>query len=157
MNSSPEELTEMVDRLARFFFLAKRYGTRLHAEADISTGERAVLFEIEQEGPRTVPQMADRRGISRQAIQKTVDSLVARGLTDKRVAKGDLRSRTIHLTRQGKIFVRQLKKRERQDALSIKADIPIEELRKTAQFMDWLEMNLARRIAELDHEGDVDD
>lgn len=157
MTSSPEELTEMVDRLARFFFLAKRYGTKLHADIDISTGERAVLFEIEQEGPRTVPQMADRRGISRQAIQKTVDALARRGLTEKRVAKDDLRSRTIHLTRQGKNFVRQLKKREYQDALSIKVDIPIVELRKTAQFMDWLEINLARRIAELDGAGDADD
>ena len=74
----------------------------------LTTGERAVLRELEELGERTVPQMADRRGISRQAIQRTVDLLDERGLVSKHVPETDKRSRVLRLTDQGKLQLEKL-------------------------------------------------
>lgn len=88
--------------------MAQTYGNALHAHRDITTGDRAVLMEIAQMGDRTVVQMAARRGISKQAIQKTVDRLELRLLVEKIIPRQDRRNRIVRLTGLGQSILQDM-------------------------------------------------
>lgn len=53
---------------------------RVHGEGTYSSGRRAVLLELSERGPETVPRMAKRRPVSRQYMQMLADGLADDGL-----------------------------------------------------------------------------
>lgn len=145
MAYSENDLIHMMDRLARFFFLAKKYGTALHADTGLTTGARAVLMEIAR-GETSVPVLAISRGISRQAIQKTVNSLEARGLVIKLTPVDDKRNRLLRVSEAGLAFMQVLQVRERLEVARILDRLPQKDMQHTIRFMDWLEGELDTRI-----------
>lgn len=142
-------MVDLIDRLARFFFLAKRYSAVLHADHRITSGERAILFEIAGAGPQSVPAMANRRGLTRQALQKTVDMLTARHLVEKRTPAGDRRNRTIALTADGRKLVEDMRATEYREADRIAPDLPTDDMIRTVTFLDWLEPAMAQRLKDI--------
>lgn len=108
MTENTDKTIAVIDRLARFYFVARTYGNALHAHRSITTGDRAVMMEIAQKGERTVVQMAEHRGISKQAIQKTVDRLARRALVEKIIPPTDRRNRIIRLTLAGRSMLQDM-------------------------------------------------
>lgn len=138
-----------MDRLSRFFFLAQKYGTALHAPHDISTGARAVLMQILSEGESSVPILADSRGISRQAIQKTVNNLERRGLVVKFTPEHDKRNRLLRVSKMGRALMTSIQRREHLEVIRIATRVPHKDMEYANTFMDWLEGELEARTQEL--------
>ena len=144
----PDMLIELVDRLSKFFFVAKRYGDALHDNIGLTTGERALLTSISA-GGETVPRLADARSISRQAIQKTVDLLEAKGLIRKVAPETDRRSRLLETTAEGRRLLERVRQRDRLAAAMPVTGLSAADLAATGRVLDALEAELARRTEDL--------
>ena len=146
--TQPDALIELVDRLSRFFFVAKRYGDALHGNIGLTTGERALLQSISA-GGATVPRLADERGISRQAVQKTVDLLESKGLIRKVAPETDRRSRLLETTAEGRRLLDRVRQRERAAAALPATGLSAADLDATGRVLDALEKELVRRKEDL--------
>lgn len=141
-------MIELIERLARFHFTAKRYGDALHYAEGVTMGERAILKEVSQNG-KSVPEMAGWRGLSRQAIQKIVDQLERRGLVRKKTPPSDRRNRIVVITRRGSALVEKLEEAERAEAQLMAQVFPQSELKRTIEALDFFETQIQKRIAKL--------
>jgi DNA-binding MarR family transcriptional regulator len=72
------EVDQFIGALRSAFLALRAMSNQLLADLDCTAVERSLLEELDHEGPRTVPDLARARAISRQTMQKTVDRLVAR-------------------------------------------------------------------------------
>ncbi len=147
--TKPDDLIQLIDRLSRFFFVAKRYGDALHAGEGLTTGERALLMDIATGRGVAVPQLADQRGISRQATQKTVDLLVARTLVSKIENQADRRSRTLRITGAGREMLKRIGKREEAEVEANALDLSASDVEAVGRVIDTLEAALAERTSAL--------
>jgi DNA-binding MarR family transcriptional regulator len=84
----------------------------LHEGSGISTGMRAVLENVVERGPMTVPEMARIRPVSRQHIQALVNDLLALGLVDYQDNPAHRRSKLVRATKKGHEGFSALKRRE---------------------------------------------
>lgn len=84
----------------------------LHLGSGISTGMRAVLENVIERGPMTVPAMARMRPVSRQHIQVLVNDLLALGLVAYQDNPAHRRSRLVRATPKGECAFASLKERE---------------------------------------------
>lgn len=102
-------LVAAVRRLADHLEAAAR---DLHAGDDLTVAERGLLLLLRQGGVQTIPQLAARRGASRQYLQQTLAPLVERGLVDWRQNPRHRRSRLAELTPAGVGLARRVMARE---------------------------------------------
>lgn len=102
-------LIAAVRRLSRRLDDATR---RLHADDDLTVAERGLLLLLRQGGVQTIPQLAARRGASRQYIQQTLAPLTGRGLVHWLDNPQHRRSRLAALTPAGTELARRLMARE---------------------------------------------
>ena len=84
----------------------------IHGQA-ASSGRRAILLNLKTLGPKTVPQLAAMRPVSRQYVQRLVDELAAEGLVEKRPNAAHRRSPAIALTAPGEDQLAAMLARER--------------------------------------------
>ena len=84
----------------------------IHHEGETSGGRRALLRELDQLGPRTVPDMARARPVSRQYIRTLVNGLAADGYVERVENPRHRRSQLVRLTPAGRRRVRQMQQRE---------------------------------------------
>lgn len=82
------------------------FGDRLKAQ-DVSVAEWVVLREL-YDGERLPSALAERIGLTRGAITKIADRLIARALVTRTASEEDARSRRLALTRQGRALVPRL-------------------------------------------------
>jgi DNA-binding MarR family transcriptional regulator len=100
-------------RLVRLCFnQMKMVGDALHADLGIPAALRAVLESLTESGPRTVPQIAAAKSVSRQHIQKIADALIAAGHARTLENPAHRRSPLIAATAKGRKAFAQMKKRE---------------------------------------------
>ncbi|HRE60430.1 MAG TPA: MarR family transcriptional regulator [Micropepsaceae bacterium] len=85
---------------------------RLHEAAAISAAERSSLLALAQHGPRTVPQMAAARPVSRQYMQRCIDALESRGLVAAKRNPAHARSVLYAVTAKGDALVARLRAAE---------------------------------------------
>ncbi len=85
---------------------------RLHAAESLSVAERNLLLALRQGGPQTIPQLALRRGASRQYVQQALGPLTARGLLAWRENPRHRRSKLADLTLAGADLARRVMERE---------------------------------------------
>ncbi len=81
---------------------------RLHGDTELTRACRGVLRDLARLGPRTVPQLARRRPVSRQTVQVHVDRLVAIGMAELLENPDHARSRLVVLTQAGKAAVEEM-------------------------------------------------
>lgn len=75
---------------------------RLVADLGLSSARTRVMDVLaESGGPRTVPHIARRLGLSRQAVQRLADDLTARGLTSWRSNPDHARAQLVVMTERG--------------------------------------------------------
>jgi DNA-binding MarR family transcriptional regulator len=105
-------LRAVIDETRRLFHLLARAAETVHLADGLAGGERAVLVELADAGPRTVPEMARARTVSRQHIQSVVNALASRGLVELVENPRHRRSRLVRATQAGCAVVSQVRGRE---------------------------------------------
>lgn len=108
----PKPVPLLVSEVRRIASLLDRVSAALHAGSELSTAGRDILESIAL-GPATVPDLAERRGVSRQHIQAVVDQLLAAGLVARRDNPVHKRSVFIVATAAGADVLREKTARER--------------------------------------------
>ena len=107
--------TGHVERIAgevrHLFQVLKSLADALHKDAGLTASTRAVM-EALAGGPRTVPDIARSKSVTRQHIQLLVDELAKSDLVELRANPAHLRSPLIALSRKGEALFASLRKRE---------------------------------------------
>lgn len=116
----------------------------IHATDHLSAGERGVLVELADQGPRAVPDMARARPVSRQHIQTLVNSLLARALVELVPNPKHRRSKLVRLTPTGATLVETVKAREARVLAGVSTEIDIADLDRTAKTLARFGMLLAQ-------------
>jgi DNA-binding MarR family transcriptional regulator len=78
----------------------------------VTAGERAVLDMLRRSGPMTVPQMAREQDLSRQFVQRMVNSAAAAGHLESVENPAHRRSSLIRLTERGRAAIEAVVARE---------------------------------------------
>ena len=78
------DLAPLVNRIPRLYFLLRAVGDALHADLGVTTAMRGVMISLATLGPKTVPELARARPVSRQHIQTVVNALAAAGTRGNR-------------------------------------------------------------------------
>lgn len=113
-NAFPEDMEHLMDETVRLFHALRAVALHLHREEGITATERGILRELAAKGPRTVPQMARERLVSRQNIQSVVRQLNEKGWTQVVSNPAHRRSGLIELTPAGWALVETIARRERE-------------------------------------------
>jgi len=111
---APKEaaLVGVIDEVTRGHFALGRLAEKIHHEGVSSSGRRALLRNLIELGPRTVPELARMRPVSRQFIQTLVDALVADGLVVLADNPAHKRSKLVRISAKGRRVYRDMRKRE---------------------------------------------
>lgn len=133
----------VIDETRRLFHHMKAAAEQLHAAEQITAGMRGVLIDLDRSGPRTVPQMARARPVSRQHIQMLVNSLIERRCVELVDNPAHKRSKRVRLTPRGRSLVARMRKRESTALGSLGSGIPEKRLRSTAAVLRALRETLA--------------
>ena len=104
-------LDAFLHEVAVLFHRMSRAAEELHGQGAMSGGRRSILQELER-GPRTVPQMARERSVSRQHIQILVNELGEDGYVGRSTNPEHKRSPLVHLTPSGARIVGEMRRRE---------------------------------------------
>ncbi len=117
--ADPDEAREKVRQIAAVVDATRALFHRLGAAADevhrvsgVTAGPRAVLQDLYQNGPRTVPAMARARPVSRQHIQVLVNGLLERGEVELLPNPAHARSKLVALTDAGLALFDAIRHRE---------------------------------------------
>lgn len=139
-----------IDRLAAFHFLAKRLAEALHRQDGLTSGGRAVLREVYGDPNATIAGMAGWRGVSHQAIQRTVAELCTRGLLTKTVEEGDRRGRRLGVTPAGRELLARIEAREARELSALLPGIDSSDLAAAERSLERLWELMAMRLAEME-------
>lgn len=131
-NDTMAALGRVIDETRALFHRLKRTAEMLHVDDEVSAGERAVLVELARQGPRTVPEMARARPVSRQHIQSLVNSLLDRSLVELTPNPRHRTSRLVRLTPDGARLVSTITTREDQVLAGLASSLSRGELEQTA-------------------------
>lgn len=112
MSEKTEKLSQLVHENTRFFFTMNNIAEKLHGAGHISAGLRTILLDLEEEGPKTVPDMAHLRNASRQYVQSMVNHLHERDLVAYAENPRHKRSKLVELTDAGRSLLQEMLARE---------------------------------------------
>jgi DNA-binding MarR family transcriptional regulator len=123
----------VIDETRALFHRLRLAAEQLHATERLPAGERAVLIELAAEGPRTVPDMAQARPVSRQHIQTLVNALMKRGLVRLIENPRHQRSKLVELTRVGSALAKTVRSREEKTLAQLGRELDSAELEQAAE------------------------
>ncbi|MFE0177953.1 MarR family winged helix-turn-helix transcriptional regulator [Streptomyces sp. NPDC059002] len=117
--SAPLAPDDLADRLTGVFDLVGPLYRRVQRKVEeaapiegISVGVRAVLVQLREHGPMTVPQMGRAQALSRQFVQRMVNDAAARRLVETIPNPAHQRSSLIRLTAAGDAAINAVVARE---------------------------------------------
>lgn len=117
----------------------------IHRERGIPAGQRALLFDLDEGGPRTVPQLARARPVSRQHVQMLVNPLLAAGWVELVDNPAHRRSKLVRLTSAGRGLVRSMRRRETAFLERLPLGLSARSLRSAARVLAEVREALAKR------------
>ena len=106
------QITAVIDATRALFHQLRAAADQVHREAGVTAGLRGVLQDLYQNGPRTVPDMARARPVSRQHIQVLVNRLLERGEVELLPNPAHERSKLVALTEVGMVSFDAIGRRE---------------------------------------------
>jgi DNA-binding MarR family transcriptional regulator len=136
-------LAELFDEVRLFFHRMRAVAAHVHGQGEESGGRRGVLRELARLGPRTVPEMARARPVSRQHIQSLVNGLVDDGLVEIAPNPAHRRSGLVRATERGRALVAEMERREARVLGTIGVAPREQELRAAAALLRSLRSLLA--------------
>lgn len=130
-NGKLEILGAVIDETRSLFHRLNAAAKELHAEDNITAGKRGVLLDLRRLGPRTVPQLARARPVSRQHIQSLVNPLSDEGYVEFTGNPAHRGSPLIRLTARGRDLARRISQREAEPLTRAAGRVPKADLEKT--------------------------
>lgn len=112
MDVESTEVLKLTSAIRRSFQRLRRVANGLHGDLAINASKRAILEDLSANGPRTVPQIAASKDVSRQHIQKVVDALVEQESVSLVPNPEHQRSPLVELTDSGRAAFAEVQKRE---------------------------------------------
>jgi DNA-binding MarR family transcriptional regulator len=95
------ELRALVDETIALFHRVRYVAEQIYQPVGRSTARRGLLRGLARYGPRTVPQLALARSVTRQHTQEVVDHLRDEGYVELVANPAHKRSRLVRITRRG--------------------------------------------------------
>jgi DNA-binding MarR family transcriptional regulator len=141
------DLAPLLSRIPRLCFLLRAVGDGLLADLGVTMAMRGVMASLAAAGPRTVPDLARARPVSRQHVQTIVNDLIAGGLAQTRPNPSHRRSPLIALTDEGARRFRLIQDREAELLAKTAPAVSPADLAATTRLFDLLEHDLARMLA----------
>lgn len=129
---------ELTLTTALLYFRMRKAAEEMLGEGAQSAGRRSILKSLSSGGPQTVPQMARRRAVSRQHIQKLVNGLQADGLVELIENPAHKRSRLVRITNDGEAVARATAEREARILPEISRGIAVEDIRSATSVLKKL-------------------
>jgi DNA-binding MarR family transcriptional regulator len=127
------ELRAVVDETIALFHRVRWVAEQIYAEDGRSLPRRGILRGLVRYGPRTVPQLARARYVTRQFTQEVVDRLVADGLVERIANPGHARSQLVRATRRGEEVVAQMDEVDARVLVAIGGELPARDLAVTVR------------------------
>jgi DNA-binding MarR family transcriptional regulator len=127
------ELRSVVDETIALFHRVRWVAEQIYPEEGRSLPRRGILRGLVRYGPRTVPQLARARAVTRQHTQEVVDALVADRLAELIPNPAHARSRLVRATVLGGSVVAQMDDVDRRVLDAIGSELTIRELAITAR------------------------
>jgi len=156
MGRGAVRLNQLIINIRLGFHRLKAVAEELHADLGITAAMRGVLESLSDGGDWTVPRIARAKGVSRQHIQVTVDTLRAAGLVELRPNPAHRRSPLVAPTADGAAAYAEMRRRETAVLDELAGELPpaaIEGARDTLAALNEL---LDERL-KTQREGDRDD
>jgi DNA-binding MarR family transcriptional regulator len=139
MNRDQREAFEPLSRAVRaLFHKIGAAASLLHAASEVTVGMRAVLESVIEGGPRTVPELARARPVSRQHIQTLVNELLAAGYVEYRDNPAHRRSKLVAPTRAGEAAFAALRAREAAALTRLSLDLDAREMERATRALTQL-------------------
>jgi DNA-binding MarR family transcriptional regulator len=110
----------------------------LHGPSELTRACRGILRDLYRLGPRTVPQLARNRPVSRQNVLMLVHRLANEGMVEFVRNPEHRRSHLIRLTPGGKELLEEMWGREMALLGNLELNIPLDDLLKTADVLQRL-------------------
>ena len=140
-------LRSVIDETRRLSHRLARAADSLHGSDELTGGERAVLMELVEAGPRTVPDMARARPVTRQHIQAIVNPLMSRGLVELIDNPRHRRSKLVRITDAGREVVAGIRRREGRVVAALVPELEAGALETTARTLGTLGELFGRVVA----------
>ncbi len=148
MRSKTERLYALIGEVRLCFNLLKALTEQRHADLNVSTSMRAVMEGLFQEKPKTVPEIAREKGVSRQHIQLIINALLKRKLIEAVKNPAHKASPLYALTGQGRSVFTTIKRREQKDLLRFAGSMSLQSLEQVQTTLRALNKKLGAEILE---------
>jgi DNA-binding MarR family transcriptional regulator len=127
------ELRAVVDETIALFHRVRWVAEQIYGADGRSTARRGILRGLVRYGPRTVPQLARSRSVTRQHVQEVVDYLTAHGFVERVANPAHARSQLIRATRRGFATVAHMDEVDAATLVAIGGGLSLHDLSVTAR------------------------
>lgn len=143
-----EQMVALTQAVRSVFNRLKALGDELHADLAITTAMRAVMATLFERGPKTVPQIAKLKGVTRQHIQVLADALVDQRLANVMANPAHKRSSLIGLSEKGRRAFVKMRAREAPVIEELARDFEARELERATGVLVRLAAGIEERLKE---------
>jgi len=137
-----ENLYALIIEIRANFQRLRAFADDMHADLSITASMRAVMESVFDQGRQSVPEIARRKGVSRQHIQVNVDALCDRGLVELRANPAHKRSSLVVLTRKGRAAFESIRAREALALEKLADGLPEQEVESALKLLRALRQRL---------------
>jgi len=137
-------MTALFDETRSLFHRLRAAAAALHGAGEDTAAHRGVLTELSRLGPRSVPEMARSRPVSRQHIQLLVNALASKGLVRLQPNPAHKRSALVALTPRGCERVERMAEREARALTRLDLEVRPDQLRLAVGVLRQVRQALAR-------------
>lgn len=113
------DVLSLINEIPRAFFRLSAIAEDLFADLGLGPPERGTLRDLFVEGESAAPDLARRKAVSRQAVQRVLDGLVAKGLVRPEINPRHKRSKHYVLTKAGIETCVEIQRREMEKIASL--------------------------------------
>src|SRR5262245_36729170 len=141
MHNKPETeqaLIDLIEEAIAVHLQLQILTQELHGNSELSRACRGILRDLYRFGPRTVPQLARGRPVSRQNVLMLVNRLISDGLAESIRNPEHKRSYLVRLTSRGKALLEEMWSAETALLNSLDLDLPNEELQAATNVLRQL-------------------
>jgi DNA-binding MarR family transcriptional regulator len=136
----------LIQEIRRSFQILREAGDTMNVEDGVTAAMRSVMEAVATSGPRTVPDIAAEKHVSRQHIQKNVDELIQIGLARSQPNPAHRRSVLIALTPEGDRLFASMKAAEIKLLDEVVATLPANALKQATDSLASFRRNLESKL-----------
>ena len=145
-NPHSKDLETLIAYIRKSFHLLKTRSEQLLVDLDVNPSMRAILETLYKDGPKTVPDIARQKSVSRQHIQIIVNSLSDVSLVKQVENPAHKRSPKFCLTDKGRSTFEEALRKEGEPLREMTGVLPLEDLPTSIKVLKRLNEELTNQI-----------